>query len=78
MTNLEKLYNNMDKVNDSWRDMPETIGAYKTLYSALGKESYMKHEDEIMACAIANEKQGFIQGFRYAVSLLMEGGAGCQ
>lgn len=74
MTNLEKLYYNMDKVNDSWRDMPETTEAYKALQSALGKESYTKYENEITACTIAYEKQGFIQGFRYVVSLLMEGG----
>lgn len=78
MTNLEKLYCNMHELSDSWRDMPETKKAYKALYSALGRESYLKYEDEISAYAVSHEKQGFIQGFRYAVSLLMEGGAGCQ
>ena len=74
MTNLEKLYYNMDKVNDTWRDMPETIKAYRALCSAMGKESYMKYEDEISSYVVSYEKQGFIQGFRYAVSQLKEGG----
>jgi hypothetical protein len=41
----------------------------------MGKELYGKYEDEIIDCTDANEKQGFIFGFQYAVSLLVNGEA---
>lgn len=36
----------------------------------VGREFYLKYEDVISDCVSASEKQGFIQGFQYAVSLL--------
>lgn len=70
MNNLEKLYYNMDKLSDNWTDTPEVKAASDKLEKAIGAEVCEKAEDEICRCMSANEKQGFIHGFQYAVSLL--------
>lgn len=72
MSNIEKLYYNLCLMNEH-ADMPETIEAGDRLEGAMGKELYGKYEDEIIDCTAANEKQGFIFGFQYAVSLLVNG-----
>lgn len=73
MSEIEKLYYNMDRLSDNWKDMPEAKEALSKLESAMGRKVYMKYEDEISSCVSANEKQGFILGFQYAVSLLTGG-----
>ncbi len=70
MKNIEKLYYNMENLSDNWGDMPETRKANKELENALGRKLYMEHEEKILAYMVASEKQGFIRGFQYAVSLL--------
>lgn len=76
MNNLEKIYYNLDKLYDGWKDSGETQEAYSALLRALGKDSFMELEDYIGTYASAVEKQGFVAGFRYAVSLLMDGREG--
>ena len=73
MSNLEKLYYNMHILNEYYADTEETKEAQNAMESAIGEEIYSKCEDEICACMSANEKQGFIFGFQYAVSLLTSG-----
>lgn len=75
MSNLEKLYYNMDKISDNWTDSPELRAASNRLEEALGEELYRKYEDEICDCESANHKEGFVKGFQYAVSLLTSGKA---
>ena len=74
MSNLEKLYYDLCLLNSN-PDRPETIDAENRLERAMGKELYEKYEDAICECKAANEKQGFIKGFQYAVSLLTSGKA---
>ncbi len=73
MSNIEKLYYNMEKLTDNWNDMPEKKAANEKLEEAVGQDFYLKYEDVICDCMVANEKQGFILGFQYAVSLLTGG-----
>ena len=73
MSNLEKLYYNMHKLNDDYKDSEEVIQAMNNVENAIGREAYFEHEEEITALTSANEKQGFILGFQYAVSLLTYG-----
>ncbi len=75
MSNLEKLYYSMDKLDDNWTDTPEVMDAIDSLEQALGDKLYAKYEDEITNCLSANHKEGFIKGFEYAVSLLTSGKA---
>lgn len=79
MTNIEKLYYNLHTLDEYYADMPETKEARDAmeaaLESAMSRDSYLECEDAICACMSANEKQGFIFGFQYAVSLLMSGKA---
>lgn len=70
MSNLERLYYNMEKISDDWMDSPEVRTATDRLEEALGGELYTRYEAEICDCAAENHKDGFIKGFRYAVSLL--------
>lgn len=66
----EKLYYNLDKLSDNYGDMEETKEKRDAMEKAIGAEVYEKAEDEICCCMSANEKQGFIHGFQYAVALL--------
>lgn len=75
MSNLEKMYYNMEKLSDDWEDMPETKKSRDKLEETIGNELYAKYEDVICDYVSANEKQGFIKGFQYAVSLLTSGKA---
>lgn len=76
MSDLEKLYYNMEKLSDDWTDTPELKAARDKLQKALGEELCVKYEDEICDCEAANHKEGFIKGFEYAVSLLTGGKGG--
>ena len=75
MSSIEKLYYNMEKLTDDWTDMPEVKKATAKLEETVGITLYEKHEDVICDCMSACEKQGFIKGFQYAVTLMMEGRA---
>ena len=75
MNSIEKLYYNMDKLNENWTDTPEVKAASDRLEEALGDELYAKYEDEICNCTAANHKEGFVKGFQYAISLLTGGKA---
>lgn len=74
MSNIEKLYYDLCLMNRN-PDRTETIDAGNRLEEKMGKELYGKYEDEISDYTTANEKQGFIFGFQYAVSLLINGEA---
>lgn len=76
MSNLEKLYYNMDKLTDNYTDTEEVKRALDSLETALGKELYAKYEDEIANYVSAVEKQGFVTGFQYFASLLTSGEGG--
>lgn len=76
MSNLEKLYYNLHLLDEYCKDLPEKKEAENNLEKAMGGELYAKYEDEICACQAANEKQGFIFGFQYAVSLMTSGKEG--
>ena len=73
MSDLEKLYYNMCNLVDDYTDTDEVREARDNVENALGKEAYIKYEDEICALLSVTEKQGFICGFQYAVSLLTSG-----
>lgn len=73
MSNIEKLYYNLHLLDEYYMDLPEVKEAGNKLEKAMGDELYRKYEDEICNCKAENEKQGFIFGFQYAVSLLTGG-----
>lgn len=75
MENIEKLYCNLHVLDECYHDMPDTIEASRNLERAMGEELYAKYEDDICICKDMNEKQGFVFGFQYAVSLLTSGRA---
>lgn len=75
MSDIEKLYNNLAFVTDDYADTEETKEARHNVENALGKKAYLKYEDKIAILEGAVEKQAFIFGFQYAVSLLTGGKA---
>ncbi len=75
MSDIEKLYYNIHKLTDGYKDTEEVNQARDNVESVLGRETYFECESEISILASANEKQGFIIGFQYAVSLLTGGKA---
>ena len=77
MSELEKLfyYYNAEVGKN---DFKETKEASENVWNYLKekekeKSSYLDAEEKIIALASANEKQGFINGFQYAVTLLTSG-----
>lgn len=81
MSHIEKLYYNLNKLIENYSDTEETREARKAMESMLeslmSREDYLECEAVIATCMSANEKQGFVYGFQYAVSLLIreKGGA---
>lgn len=75
MSNIEKLYYNMHILNDGYKDTEETRAARNAVEEALGEKAYMEYEDKLSDLTASVEKQGFITGFQYAVSLLTSGKA---
>ncbi len=73
MSNLEKLYYNMEKLNDDYADTEEMIEARNKLKGALGRKMYIECEEQLVEFESISEKQGFICGFQYAVSLMTSG-----
>lgn len=71
MSEIEKLYYNMGE--SILADLPETQEASNKLYEELGDDFISEHEEVITRLTSANEKQGFICGFQYAVKLMLEG-----
>ena len=75
MSNIEKLYYNLHLLDEYYKDTPEKKEESDRLEEAMGAELYARYEDEICSYMSASEKQGFIFGFQYAVSLLTNGKA---
>lgn len=75
MSRLEKLYYNMSILSENWTDDPEVMAASDRLEEAMGREMFAKYEDEISLCQVESHRDGFIKGFGYAVSLILEGKA---
>ena len=73
MTAIEKVYYNMDKLYDNFVDLPETLEVRaefeRNVEELIPAEKKMYFNDSLMALTAANEKQGFLYGFQYAVSL---------
>lgn len=71
MGEIERIYYNMDKLSDNYSDTPEAKEARDRLEEAIGEDAFLNLEDRICGYGAAQEKQGFIMGFRYAVNLLV-------
>lgn len=78
---IEKIYNNLDRLIDDYTDLPETLQAYRDAMAYLKEHKMppkieMKVDDLLSDIAYKNERQGFPYGFQYAIRLLIgEGGA---
>lgn len=78
---IEKIYNNFERLTDGYVDLPETQQAYDNAMSYL-KEHKLPPKIESAVSDLLNDisyygvRQGFLYGFQYAVRLLIgEGGA---
>lgn len=73
MNELEKIFNTYmsDKENDSEEivTLDEKIGTYMKKFE-LKKEEYSNFEALLIDSNIEYERQGFVNGFKYAVKLL--------
>ena len=71
---IENLYYMLLSGNGSWNDSEEVKEAQSAIEEYLTEDVYILVESEVCRYGIACEKQGFVNGFRYAVSLLMDRG----
>ena len=76
---IEKIYYNFENLCDDHKDLPETKEASKALWEYLyihnlidnaGSSHKLPLDELINKISTANEKQGFIYGFSYAVKLM--------
>ena len=70
-TRLKKIYYNFNELCDDYAELEDTIEARKKMEQKMGKELFMKYDNEISDCCMYTEKQGFIWGFQYAMKLIM-------
>ena len=71
---IENLYYMLLSGNGSWNDSEEVKEAQSAIEEYLTEDVYILVESEVCRYGLACEKQGFVNGFRYAVSLLMDRG----
>lgn len=71
MKELELLFWNYIRSDAYVGDTQETKRAMDRVYQAIQEQQYEKVEELLTVVAIENEKQGFVQGFRYAVHLFL-------
>ena len=78
---IDKIYNNIEKLTDGYADLPETQQAHSDAMAYL-KEHKLPPKIESAVSDLLNdisyygERQGFLYGFQYAIRLLIgEGGA---
>lgn len=75
---IEKLYYNLEKLHDDYKDLDDTKESSNKLTAHLKEQagrfftskSILELDNYIRDLCSANEKQGFIYGFEYAVRLL--------
>ena len=72
---LNKIYEKLEILYGNYMDMPETKEARKSLFCYLGEKGVdvMEAEHYFTPLISEYERQGFLYGFRYAVSLFLDG-----
>ena len=71
MSEIEKIYYNFNALCDDVAELEDTVEARRKLQEKMGREMFLKYDDEISDCCMYTEKQGFIWGFQYAMKLMM-------
>lgn len=71
---MEKIYYQYQNDLERSCDDESTVEARESLYSYLDKSGLLVHDYEDYVCSLAceNEKQGFLNGFRYAMKIALE------
>lgn len=82
MKEIEKIFNNFDKLYDNWEDFEETLKCREVLWDYMKSHNFfgkaeisqteLKLDEHIGTLETQMERQGFVYGFRYAVSLLID------
>lgn len=73
---LGKIYSNLHLLLDDFTDFPETEEAENNFWKFVKKnvlsnrEPDIEFENVLLDVAHYNQKQGFIYGFKYAISLM--------
>lgn len=71
MSAIEKIYYDLENLEDNLADLEDTVESMRKLQEKMGREMFLKYDDEISDCCMYTEKQGFIWGFQYAMKLMM-------
>lgn len=71
MSEIEKIYYNFNVLCDDVAELEDTVESRRKLQEKMGREMFLKYDDEISDCCMYTEKQGFIWGFQYAMKLMM-------
>ena len=75
MGTVDKIYDNFEMLYDSYTDMAETRETRNRLFRHMEEQGLdmVELESYITPVISEYEKQGFLYGFRYAVSLFLDG-----
>lgn len=71
MSAIEKIYYDLENLEDNLADLEDTVESMRKLQEKMGREMFLKYNNEISDCCMYTEKQGFIWGFQYAMKLMM-------
>lgn len=74
MSAIEKIYYDLENLEDNLADLEDTVESMRKLQEKMGREMFLKYDDEISDCCMYREKQGFIWGFQYAMKLMTSQG----
>ena len=83
---IEKIYYTFDRLSKEFADFPDTTKANDDFWDYMEKSGIIGNagisqrrsdiDDLIGAVTCSNEKQGFVYGFQYALSLILGGRGG--
>ena len=77
---LDKIFDNFEMLYENYTDIPETQEARKEMFCYLAEKGIDVMEAECYLTSVMSEyeRQGFLYGFRYAVSLILDGTVPCK
>ncbi len=72
---IDKIFDNFEMLYENYMDMPETRKERNNIFKHMEEKGIdiIEIEQDISALNSEYERQGFLYGFRYAISLFLDG-----
>ena len=72
---IDKIFDNFEMLYENYMDMPETQKERNNIFKHMEEKGIdiIEIEQDISTLNSEYERQGFLYGFRYAISLFLDG-----